>query len=70
MGAVCGKSHHSESERANHHDINNNNNNNQPVASPQHLLSEELAGHLHIEHAQNINHKFSEFFKILSNNEE
>lgn len=68
MGTVCGKSHHSESERANHHE-NHNTNNNPVGASPQHVLSEELAGHLHIEHAQNINHKFSEFFKILSNNE-
>ena len=69
MGAVCGKSHHPESEGAHHHENNNNTNNNQARASPQHILSEELAGHLHIEHAQNINHKFSEFFKILSNNE-
>lgn len=63
MGTVCGKS---SSDTITRTAANSQNTNNNARANNMHsMIGQDLASHLSIDHALNINHKFSEFFKIL-----
>ena len=71
MGSACAKSsnqNHVPNPQPVHH-MNNQNAERVPntrSAQLQNIMNNEFASHLSLEHALNINHKFADFFTMIS----